>query len=573
MKYFLSTAVFVLLCYSCFGSIITEDVVLYFDHDSHELSPESINALNVLIDSQGLSGDYVLQITGHTNTDGSAEYNEELSARRSQSVKAFLKAKGACDACLLVQSKGEHIPLVTYDNADAKKKNRRVHVVYTRYEFESVDELLEEMGKENENHFELPADQARTVRTEKGIEIQIPSDAFVDAHGNAVTGAVSLEVTDAVDLFSFLTEGLTTMSDEGPLESGGMMQILAFDDTGQPLSLAEGQELTVTMPESTMLEGMELYLSEDGKNWTSTEEEIATSGFDRSTKPVWPTKRIPRFKPPHYKADLKSRPKRPVDPVKPRKPRKPHRVEPPKPKGFLAFRDKDREELNEKIYQKELAKYEADIKKFDRKVERYESRCRDFSLRIDKYMNDIERWEQQEVLRRAEHKDVIVPRLRQAHKETFAEELKIIARLQEDYQKEYARWLETQLENVGANDMVELGHYVFSTSALNWVNCDRLYDVPEEMIADLSISSAPSEQQTICVIENDYRSVLAANQLSETRFSAKVIRNKEPMVFAYKVEDGQLYSFSKVLNGELDVEVEYSPTTFLELRQQMKGKG
>ena len=65
-------------------------------------------------------------MAGHTDSDGSAEYNEGLSARRAQTVHDYLASKGVDVSRMSVRGYGESQPIADNSTAAGKAQNRRV---------------------------------------------------------------------------------------------------------------------------------------------------------------------------------------------------------------------------------------------------------------------------------------------------------------------------------------------------------------------------------------------------------------------------------------------------------------
>ena len=83
--------------------------------------------LDNLIDYLKSSGESVL-ITGHTDADGSDEYNMELGFKRANRAKAYLMDKGIPEDRITVESKGKSMPLSTNNTQEGRQKNRRVEL-------------------------------------------------------------------------------------------------------------------------------------------------------------------------------------------------------------------------------------------------------------------------------------------------------------------------------------------------------------------------------------------------------------------------------------------------------------
>ncbi len=67
-------------------------------------------------------------VAGHTDSDGTEEYNQKLSERRAQSVVDYLKSLGVTGARLQTVGYGETQPVQPNDTAAGKQANRRVEV-------------------------------------------------------------------------------------------------------------------------------------------------------------------------------------------------------------------------------------------------------------------------------------------------------------------------------------------------------------------------------------------------------------------------------------------------------------
>jgi outer membrane protein OmpA-like peptidoglycan-associated protein len=67
-----------------------------------------------------------IEISGHTDTTGSEEYNLSLSKQRSNSVASYLSEKGIDKRRMNVEFFGESKPMVSNETREGRKKNRRV---------------------------------------------------------------------------------------------------------------------------------------------------------------------------------------------------------------------------------------------------------------------------------------------------------------------------------------------------------------------------------------------------------------------------------------------------------------
>lgn len=106
----------------------------FFDVDKSVLKPEAKTKLDDLVSKMGAINLEVIIAVGHTDSDGSDEYNQRLSVRRSEAVKAYLVGKGVEANRIYTEGKGEKSPVADNKTKEGKAKNRRteIEVVGTR---------------------------------------------------------------------------------------------------------------------------------------------------------------------------------------------------------------------------------------------------------------------------------------------------------------------------------------------------------------------------------------------------------------------------------------------------------
>jgi len=105
-----------------------------FDFDKSVIKPEGRSKLDDLASKvKGINLEVVIAI-GHADSIGSDEYNQRLSVRRAESVKAYLTSKGIEANRVYTEGKGEKQPVASNKTADGRAKNRRteIEVIGTR---------------------------------------------------------------------------------------------------------------------------------------------------------------------------------------------------------------------------------------------------------------------------------------------------------------------------------------------------------------------------------------------------------------------------------------------------------
>jgi len=97
-----------------------------FASGSATLTKASEKTLEKAYNALVASPDLVVEIAGYTDNVGKADMNVNLSARRAQSVKAWLVKKGIPAKRLTTVGKGMRDPIAPNDTADGRAQNRRI---------------------------------------------------------------------------------------------------------------------------------------------------------------------------------------------------------------------------------------------------------------------------------------------------------------------------------------------------------------------------------------------------------------------------------------------------------------
>jgi outer membrane protein OmpA-like peptidoglycan-associated protein len=104
-------------------------VYVNFAFDSAVILPESGQILADLYGGLVAAEITSVSIVGHTSTEGSVEYNQNLSQRRAQAVVDDLVARGFPAGSLTAVGRGESQPLMRPDNDESSRAlNRRVEI-------------------------------------------------------------------------------------------------------------------------------------------------------------------------------------------------------------------------------------------------------------------------------------------------------------------------------------------------------------------------------------------------------------------------------------------------------------
>lgn len=98
---------------------------IFFDFSKATLRPESTNELQRLVKLLNDVPTMKIEISGHTDSKGSAEYNQSLSDNRSKAVVDYLIKAGISADRLTAKGYGKDQPIATNDTEEGRQLNRR----------------------------------------------------------------------------------------------------------------------------------------------------------------------------------------------------------------------------------------------------------------------------------------------------------------------------------------------------------------------------------------------------------------------------------------------------------------
>ena len=100
----------------------------FFDFNKSVVKPEGKAKLDDLVGKiKDISLEVIIAV-GHTDSVGGDAYNQKLSVKRSEAVKAYLVSKGIEKNRVYTEGKGEKQPVADNKTAEGRAKNRRVEI-------------------------------------------------------------------------------------------------------------------------------------------------------------------------------------------------------------------------------------------------------------------------------------------------------------------------------------------------------------------------------------------------------------------------------------------------------------
>lgn len=102
---------------------------ILFGTDSAAVSGPAQNDLYAVAKNLNQYPNSRVEVIGHTDSTGSAAYNQDLSERRARSVAGILSAAGVNSNRLVSAGRGQSQPVASNDTVQGRAQNRRVEIL------------------------------------------------------------------------------------------------------------------------------------------------------------------------------------------------------------------------------------------------------------------------------------------------------------------------------------------------------------------------------------------------------------------------------------------------------------
>jgi len=106
-------------------------VMVNFDLDSDVITPTATDKLNAVVKMMNSADQIVVEVAGHASSEGSDDYNQNLSKKRAAAVRDYLVSHGIDESRVTVTAHGSAIPLVPNDTEGQRAQNRRAVITPT----------------------------------------------------------------------------------------------------------------------------------------------------------------------------------------------------------------------------------------------------------------------------------------------------------------------------------------------------------------------------------------------------------------------------------------------------------
>jgi outer membrane protein OmpA-like peptidoglycan-associated protein len=114
------------------GLVITLSGSVLFASGKSALLPAAQNRLNQVTEALMATKERALIVEGHTDSQGSSSFNQNLSQQRANAVRSYIISRGYPGDQITAQGIGEDRPVADNGNAEGRANNRRVEIVVGR---------------------------------------------------------------------------------------------------------------------------------------------------------------------------------------------------------------------------------------------------------------------------------------------------------------------------------------------------------------------------------------------------------------------------------------------------------
>ncbi|MEL6586797.1 MAG: OmpA family protein [Pseudomonadota bacterium] len=111
--------------------VVTMPQDILFSTDSAALRADLQSDIQALARNLQQYPNTTVQVIGHTDNTGSAQYNQDLSERRAQAVAGVLLQQGVSGSRIRSIGRGEAQPIATNQTPGGRQQNRRVEIIIT----------------------------------------------------------------------------------------------------------------------------------------------------------------------------------------------------------------------------------------------------------------------------------------------------------------------------------------------------------------------------------------------------------------------------------------------------------
>lgn len=266
---------------------------VYFDFDRYNLRDEYRTEVDSIIARLTGFPSYYIEVFGHTDNIGTDFYNTQLSEKRAQEVVNFFLEKGLDKDRITMKGFGTEKPAAPNETFEGRKVNRRaeIAVIFTTslepttevppvvVAEPPVEKPVEKIVSDEIESVDKPitvfTNRRTVIRGSDGTRVIIPPRAF-DTDEEKVT----IEMVELLKRKDILLVGMPTITNEGPLETAGMVMIEARNARGRLVKVKPETPITVEIPAEYESDNMKVYLGRGGNRTSRLKRKAGIKDFN-----------------------------------------------------------------------------------------------------------------------------------------------------------------------------------------------------------------------------------------------------------------------------------------------------
>jgi hypothetical protein len=128
-------------------------------------------------------------------------------------------------------------------------------------------------------------------------------------------------------------------------------------------------------------------------------------------------------------------------------------------------------------------------------------------------------------------------------------------------------------DSLNAADMGGVNAYVFTTSQLGWINCDRFYDLPASQKIDVIAKDDHRGNEQVFLVFSGLKSMLGMTRTDGYYVAPPVPRDEPAVLFAYTVIDGRAHVCVQPIEQGGRHQLEFEPSSIAAIGKLLKELG
>ncbi|MBL7789970.1 MAG: OmpA family protein [Chitinophagales bacterium] len=393
-----------------------KNLVLLFAKDIDTLNEKEKLKLGQFIKSNKEQYIVSINMSGHTDGDGSSAYNIALSNRRTIHIKKLLQEYSVVSDIFSSSYFGENKLLNRERNEIEKSQNRRVELNFQFIHARNIQDIVNVIQPDFNQIFQFSPEKIKLeVKGKKGTKLEILRQDLVYEDGSPLgeNDEIKVKLNEIQSFMDQLQANISTETHDGKiLESGGMFNV-SLTSNEKELKLAPGKEYKASLPNKFKTDNMFVFKGKKSEydviKWEKEERRFDNVSVITKESPKVKLNTISidswysRPKLSHFLIERDYNIKIPETPIVakyPCEPKKPHINEPRySPNLFqkIIFNTSREDSIRERKYSpayndylKKLARFE---KRYDKKkplVERYNEATREYNQAVRKFNDDLD---------------------------------------------------------------------------------------------------------------------------------------------------------------------------------------